>query len=264
MKNLAELRQAAHTSVSRLKTFISCPKKFTLQYIDRVTPAWKPLAFPLGGGFHEAVQHHLVGTDGPDHRAEVHDVFRSSLEAAVRADGVPVLFEEEEQDLGAVVDAGIKMVDTFIETVPRPDGVLAVEAAFSLELAHPITCEILPVPLIGAIDALVLEQGRPVVWELKTAKKKWSADQLELDPQPTAYRMGARQLGADEAELKLLVTTKSKVPTVQIERLSRTRVDERELAELAWTVHQAVAAGVDFRNRSWGCRSCAYASACSA
>ena len=53
----------------------------------------------------------------------------------MHADGIAVLFEEEEQDLGAVVDAGIKMVDTFIEKVPRPDGVLAVEAAFILELA---------------------------------------------------------------------------------------------------------------------------------
>ena len=263
-KNLAELRQAAHTSVSRLKTYLACPKKYFLSYIDRITPAFRPCAFALGSAFHEAVQHHLLGADGPDHLTEVHDVFRSSLEAAVHADGVPVLFEEEEEDLGAVVDAGIKMVDTFIERVPRPDGVLAVEAAFSLELAHPITGEILPVPLIGAMDALVLEQGKSVIWELKTAKKKWSADQLELDPQPTAYRMGARQLGVDEAELKLLVTTKTKKPDVQVERLTGTRVDERELWELAWSVHRAVEAGIDSRNRSWACRSCAYASACSA
>ena len=92
----------------------------------------------------------------------------------------------------------------------------------------------------------------------------WSPDQLELDPQPTAYRMGARQLGVDEAELKLLVTTKAKKPDVQVERLTRTGVDERELAELAWSVHEAVEAGVEMRNRGWQCRSCAYASACSA
>ena len=265
MKNLAELRQATHTSVSRLKTYLSCPKKYFLSYIDRVVPEYKPIAFPLGSAFHEAVQHHLIGADGPDHLIEVHDVFRSSLEIAVHADGVPVLFEKEEQDLGAVVDAGIKMVDTFIEKVPRPDGgVLAVEAAFAIELAHPITCDILPVPLIGAMDALVVEQGRPVVWELKTGKKKWTADQLELDLQPTAYRMGARELGVDEAELKLLVTTKSRKPDVQIERLTRSRVDERELAELAWTVHKAVEAGVDYRVRGWGCRSCQFAAACAA
>ena len=262
-KNLARLREAAHTSVSRLKTYLACPKRYFLGYIDGVAPQYKPVAFPFGQAFHEAAQHHLLTGDGPDHQAEVHDIFRSSLEAAVHADGVPVLFEEEEQDLGAVVDQGIRMLDCFIEKVLRPDGVLAVEAAFSLELAHPITGEILPVPLIGAMDALVLEAGKPVVWELKTAKKRWSADQLELDPQPTAYRMGARQLGVEEAELKLLVTTKTKKPDVQVEKLVRTRVDERELGELAWTVHRAVQAGIDHRARGWQCRSCPYASACS-
>ena len=96
-KNLAGLREAAHTFVSRLETYLACPKRYFLGYIDGVVPQYKPDAFPFGQAFHEAAQHHLLGTDGPDHQADVRDVFRSSLEAAVHADGVPVLFEEEER-----------------------------------------------------------------------------------------------------------------------------------------------------------------------
>ena len=81
------------------------------------------------------------------------------------------------------------MLDAFFLRVPRPDQVLEVERAFVLKLTHPVTGEIAPVPLIGAMDAFVVDEGKTEVWELKTGKKKWSADQLEYDLQPTAYVM---------------------------------------------------------------------------
>ena len=127
-----------------------------------------------------------------------------------------------------------------------------------------MTGETMPLPLIGAIDALVVEEERPTVWELKTGKKKWSADQLEFDLQPTAYTMAARELGHDEVAVKLLVTTKTSKPDVQIERLLRRQRDECELADTALAVLHAVKAGVDVRIRSWGCRSCPHAGACAA
>jgi CRISPR/Cas system-associated exonuclease Cas4 (RecB family) len=111
------------------------------------------------------------------------------------------------------------------------------------------------------MDAIVVVGGTTEVWELKTGKKKWSADQMEFDPQPTAYVMAARELGYD-ARVKLLVTTKTREPDVQIERLVRRRGDERELAETVLDVLHAVRVGVDVRVRGWGCRSCAFASAC--
>jgi hypothetical protein len=106
--------------------------------------------------------------------------------------------------------------------------------------------------------------GRTEIWELKTGKKKFSADQLEYDPQPTAYVMAARELGYEDAGVKLLVTTKTREPDVQIERLVRRRADERELAETVLDVLHAVRAGVDVRIRGWGCRSCAFAGVCGA
>ena len=74
--------------------------------------------------------------------------------------------------------------------------------------------------------------------------------------------MAARELGYEDAEVKLLVTTKTSKPDVQIERLIRRRGYERELAETVVDVLQAVRAGVDVRIRGWGCRSCAFAGVC--
>jgi hypothetical protein len=64
--------------------------------------------------------------------------------------------------------------------------------------------------------------------------------------------MAARELGHEDAEVKLLVTTKTRKPDVQVERLVRRGGDERELAETVLDVLHAVKAGVDVRIRGWG------------
>lgn len=263
-QSLAELRRAPHTSISQLKTYLQCPRKYFFHYIEKAEPAFRPLALSFGHSFHAAVQHHLVRSsqEQPVPREELHEVFRDALEQATKADGPPLLFEDEEQDLGSVIDAGIRMLDAFVEKVPLPEKVLGIEVPLSLELMDPLTGEVLDRPLVGAIDAVVLENGKPVIWELKTGKRRWGPDQLEFDPQPTAYRMGARRYGLNTPEVKLLVTTKTKKPDVQIEHLVRHPGDEQELTELALSVHRAVDVGIDHRVRGWQCRSCQYAGAC--
>jgi putative RecB family exonuclease len=260
---LPDLRGLPHMSVSQLKAFLQCPRKYRFHYIDRIEPEFRPVALAFGTAWHETIGAHLLPQVQGQYlsRAELQALFRDSLNEQVNEEGPPVLFEDEE-DLGKCVDLGLRMLDAFFLRVPRPDQVLEVERAFVLELAHPVTGEIAPVPLIGAIDAIVVDEGKTEIWELKTGKKKWSADQLEYDAQPTAYVMAARELGHEDARVKLLVTTKAKQPDVQIERLVRRRGDEREFAETVLDVLHAVKAGVDVRTRGWGCRSCAFANVC--
>lgn len=79
----------------------------------------------------------------------------------------------------------------------------------------------------------MIENGAETIWELKTGKRRWSADQLEFDPQPTTYGIAARELGFTDAKSKILVTLKWVKPDVQVEDLVRHHRDERELAEIA-------------------------------
>jgi putative RecB family exonuclease len=261
--SLSDLRGLPHISVSALRTFLQCPRKYRFHYIDRIEPEFRPIALAFGTAWHETIGAHLLPPVRDQYLLpeQLQALFRDSLTEQVNEDGPPVLFEDEE-DLGKCIDLGIRMLDAFFLKVPRPDQVLEVERAFILELAHPVTGEIAAVPLIGAIDAIVVDEGKTEVWELKTGKKKWSADQMEYDPQPTAYVMAARELGYEDAEVKLLVTTKTREPDVQVERLVRRRGDESELAETVLDVLRAVRAGVDHRVRGWGCRSCGFASVC--
>src|SRR5262249_6291348 len=110
--------------------------------------------------------------------------------------------------------------------------------------------------------ALVERDGKVVVLEVKSAKRRWSTDQLEQDLQGTAYGMAARSLRYSETNVEVVITTKATKPALQVERLVRHQTDEHELIELAFGVVKAVAAGVDHRNRGWQCRGCAYAGAC--
>jgi CRISPR/Cas system-associated exonuclease Cas4 (RecB family) len=257
--NLNELRSRPHTSVSAIKEFITCPRKFTLHYIEKAQPAYRASALVLGTAWHETIGHWLNGAPNVD---ELRAHLRDGIDAGLRSNNVPVLFDDEGEDQGTMTDSAIRMLDVFLAKVPRPEMTVGVEIAFSLELSHPVTGEILPVPLVGAIDAIVVDRGKGAIWELKTAKKKWSADQLEFDLQLTAYGIAARRLGYEGSDLKLLVTTKTAKPDVQVLCIVRCRRDEEELAVIAYGVLEAAAAGIDYPSRGWQCRTCPYAGAC--
>jgi RecB family exonuclease len=259
-QSLIELRKKPHTSISALKTYLSCPRKYRLQYIDRAKPDYYPAALALGSAWHEAIAGWLAGTASNDVlEQELADRMRQRL---ARED-IPVLFDDEDEDADAFVEKAVAMFKTFRESVGRPKMVLGTEIPVKTGIVHPETGEVLPLPVIGAIDAIVIEHdGRGSLWELKTGKKKWGADQAEFDAQVTLYRKAARELGYAGARLRVLVTTKGREPQVQQLELDRRDADELELAELFFAVHHAIEAGVWFRQRGWACRTCAYASAC--
>jgi hypothetical protein len=113
------------------------------------------------------------------------------------------------------------------------------------------------------MDAIVVEEdGVGSLWELKTAKKKWSPDQAEFDPQVTLYRRAAREQGFDGVRLRILVTTKAREPAVQALDVVRNDGDETELAELFFEVHRAIDARIAPRQRGWACRTCQFATSC--
>jgi CRISPR/Cas system-associated exonuclease Cas4 (RecB family) len=49
-----ELRQDPHVSFTQLDTYLRCPLRYRLQYVDRVEPDFVPAALALGSGIHGA------------------------------------------------------------------------------------------------------------------------------------------------------------------------------------------------------------------
>jgi hypothetical protein len=121
MLTLAALREKPHTSVSELKCFIQCARKHALVYVERAVPAFRPLALALGSAWHGTIAEHLVRSSQGHHVPidEVRDHLRDGIMRGVEGNDVPVLFEAEEQDVGAVVDAATAMLDVFLARTPQ-------------------------------------------------------------------------------------------------------------------------------------------------
>ena len=258
--SLIELRKRPHTSISALRTFLSCPRKYCLQYTAGTRPDFFPAALALGSAWHEAVAGWLTrAAEDPALDEQLRDGIRQRL----RRDDIPVLFDDDDENEEAFIEKAVAMFKNFRASTPRPKKVLASELAFATKIVDLRTGEVLSVPVIGAIDAIVIDnEGRGVLWELKTSKKKWSADQAEFDLQTTLYRKAARELGFNGTKLRVLVTTKAKSPEVQVLEIERNDGDEAELAAVFFSVNRAVEAGVDHPVRGWQCRTCPFAGAC--
>lgn len=256
---LSELRKKKHLSVSALTTFLSCSRKYELGYIRSAPRDYYPASLALGSAWHSAVAAWLNET-GDD--AALDEQLRDDLRERLRHDDIPVLFDTPEENADTFVERTVKMFSMFRQSVPRPRKVLGTEIAFQTTIVHPATGEVLPVPVIGALDAVVIEaDGLRSLWELKTGRK-WAPDRVEHDAQLTLYRKAARELGFDGVRLRVHVATKTKEPQVQTLDIERSDADEAELAELFFDVHRAIKAGISYRQRGWACRSCQYASSC--
>jgi CRISPR/Cas system-associated exonuclease Cas4 (RecB family) len=261
---LIELRKKPHTSISAVREFMICPKKYFFHYQAKVAPEFRPAALAFGSAWHSTIAEWLTQPAEAVQPEQLREHLRDGIVTRLNDEGANVLFDNAEQDEGTLVDTAVRMLDVFLAQVPRPEKTFAVEMAFSLELNHPKTGEVLPVPLIGSIDAVVLTGGVGSVWELKTAAKKWSPEQLEHDLQITGYGIAARELGYDGARLEFIVVTKTTKAAVQREVAVRHEADEREFVDVVFSVHRAIRAGIDHRARSWACSTCCYAAACRA
>lgn len=264
--SLDELRKQPHLSVSALKTWLSCPRKYRLHYVDRAQASHRSIALVFGHAWHELIgkvlwlhqKHRQLN------RNELREHFQAALVREIHGDGPPVLFEDGE-DVPALVGTAMTMLEVFLAAVPLPEQLLHVELPFRLELVDPETGEVLPAPLIGAIDAVFDGERSLELWELKSAKRRWSEDAVLFDFQPTAYRIAVRHLAhgrGRDPTLKLLVTTKAAKPDVQVESLVRTKADERDLLETAASIHRATLSECFHPVRSWMCRQCEYAEVC--
>lgn len=258
---LFELRKKPHTSISALRTFLTCPRRYSLQYVERVRPDFNAAALALGSAWHESVADWLSKPEADERVLD--EELRERIQQRLRRDDVPVLFDDDDENEDEFIAKAVIMFRAFRASTQRPRKVLASELPFETSIVHPTTGEVLVVPVIGAIDAIVVDdEKQTTLWELKTAKKKWSTDQIEFDLQTTLYRKAARELGYHDIRLRVLVTTKAKEPHVRAIDIERNDADEDELAEVFFGAERAVRAGVDHPLRGWQCRSCSVASAC--
>lgn len=252
-------------SISQLKEFMICPRRYLLHRVLAVESSFVPLPLALGAAAHKSIGFTYTSIrdrgDVPE-LDEVLQVFRDAW--TVEGSGVaPIKVEDDEPD---PVDVGVRMVTAFHRHVLAavPIRVVAVELPFrGVELHDPDTGAVLDETLSGVMDLVVQEDEHHVVVEHKTAARRWSNQQLKDDLQLTAYQVAARHVGLGEVGLRYQVVTKAKLPVVQAESVVRDRLAEVDFMRTATGVLRAIGAGAFWPVRSWACASCPYSHACS-
>jgi putative RecB family exonuclease len=258
-----------YVSVSQMKAFLKCPAFYTFKYVLAELPAFVPVNLAFGAAVHSALAAYyleLKATGQPLAREHLLETFRDAWGEAV--DG-PVPLQPDDEDEGSLdqlTDKGVSMLHAFDEHARRqgPVDVDAVEHSFSVPLHDPSSGEVLDEVLIGTMDLIIRTRTSRTIVEHKTSAKKYGADQLRWDLQPTAYKLAARESGLGSLGLVYQVLTKTKVPAIQVAEVVRTEADELDFLRTVVGVLAAVNAGVDYPVRGWACRTCPFAHACAA
>lgn len=258
--------EGLHFSVSQMKAWLMCPKKYEYRYVTGAEPEFVPIPLAFGSAFHSALAHHhgWVQRGEPAPVDEVKQRFVDTLTLAKNGP-VPLQLDEDGGGFEEALAKGLQMLDvTLAHPSAHPEKVLGVEVPFIVDLYDVETGEVLDEKLKGFVDLVVQEDGHRVVVEHKTSAKKFSLDQLVYDTQLAAYAFAAEQLGWGEVGLRFSVTTKTKTPAMQIEDVRRDDGDVADFLRTAAGVLKAIDAGISFPVRGWACRSCPYKSRCSA
>jgi len=260
---LADLRQGLHVSVSQVKSWLMCPRKYQLQYVLGAEPEHRPVALAMGTAVHRALEafyEHLQVHHAPPPVEAVQTTFVDRWAVEVR-DPLPLRFDDG-QDAGQVRDLGVALLDAFCQQGFVPDDVLAVEQPFAVELVDPATADVCDIPLIGAIDLVARHQGRVWLIEHKTAARRFTPDRIAYDFQPTCYLAAGRTLGLDHPAAAFQVLLKQKKPAVETTPLNRTDNDEAEMIDTFLHALRGIEAGAFPRNRGWACGDCQFKGRC--
>ena len=260
-----ELRQDPHVSFTQLDTYLRCPLRYRLQYVDRAEPDFVPAALALGSGIHGAAAFLFRGIAGGARPAvaDVQAYFASvwALETSHR----PLRFAERDSP-ASLLDLGTRMLAVLCAEVPDSTEVVAVESAFAVPLVDQATGAVLDRDLVGTLDLVERSpEGGLVVVDLKTAARKYSDLQVEASLQLSIYSYATAMNGlADEEELRLRfdVLTKTRQPELHRYWTTRDRAANVRLYRLAAEILGAVEAGVFPPRVGWHCTDCPVRSRC--
>ena len=254
---MAALRVELHVSVSQVRTYLMCPKLYVSRYVLGLEREHRSSNLILGSAVHEALAGFYLALKAGKKMPveELEQLFVDAFDMEAEGD-VEVLLPDG-STIGDIKDQGVGMLTVFHERVALPDRVVAVEQPFAVDIVDPGTGDIIEEQLVGAIDAIVVDEGKTVVLEHKTSARRWSQDHLSYDLQAGVY------LGVIDAPLlRFQVLLKTKTAGFVTYDVTRSEEARTEALLILCRVLDAVRAGICWPNRGWQCRGCEYRRQC--
>jgi putative RecB family exonuclease len=214
-----------YISPSRLNTWLACPLKFKLKYIDGIETPTSPNLF-LGKAVHRGLEdfyrHRQLGVT-----LAIGDLTQRLLDdwtEAVETDNVLFASSAEER---TYQDQALRLVDAYLRHVgtnePRP---LAVEVAAEAPLIDPANGEDIGIPLVGVMDLILPDSDGATIVDFKTTGRSSQPLAVMHEVQLGCYSYLFRYVSASqEGGLEIRNLVKSRLSSVQFHRY-RPRTDK--------------------------------------
>lgn len=256
-----------HLSWSGIKTYATCPRKFSYKYIEQVPEEFKASSLLFGSAFHSAVEKvqeaRLQGLCVPP----VETLLAAFDTAWSReALGNEIQFCKDEDEVSAR-ELAQRMLAVYAEyaaletTLPEPAQIISIEHSNRFRLLADVP------PIESRIDLLELHGTDLVVSDLKSSRSRWNETKVqEAVPQLVLYATGLlplmRELGAKRIITKFVVVTKGVNPKVQVLQPQASQDDVVRLKQTITDTWSAIQTGLFVKRESWACAQCPFKGRC--
>lgn len=248
-----------YVSPTRLNTWLSCPLKFKLRYVDGVKEPTSPSLF-LGKRVHDGLEffyRHLQ--DGL--LLSVADVSRHVVTAWDEAVGDEDIHFDSVDEATALRQQCIDLVSVYLDARDVNEGVpIAVETPLECRLVDLDTGSKLGIRLLGFVDLVLQTQDGYVIVDFKTAARSSAPMAITHEIQLSSYAYAFRQLfQSREHELQIRSLIKTKKPKSETHRYPARNAGHfrRLLAVIRAYLDDLDARRFVYRP-SWVCSLCAY------
>lgn len=207
-----------YVSPTRLNTWLSCPLKFKIRYVDGIREPTSPNLF-LGKQVHRGLEfYYRRRQDGE--RATVTEVERQIVDLwddAVSDEGMCFASQDDEN---ALKQKCMNLVRTYLGQVDPDEGrPVAVESRLACPLIDPDSDDDLGISLLGYVDLILDGASGPIVVDFKTSARSNTPLDISHEIQLSCYAYALRHMfGETEHELQIRSLIKTKTPKVEIQR----------------------------------------------
>lgn len=168
-------------SNSRIKSFLSCPRRYYWTYVKNLSPVSISIPLVFGRSIHRALAEWYANFSQP----VTLEIFEATMRDAIKD---VEWFKEEKDKYQLHINAGIELLKQYFERYKKePFSVLQSELKFEVPLdSH---------TLVGRTDAIINWDGRFKLLEHKTTSKLGQnyLNKFNLDSQLTSYIYGIRK-----------------------------------------------------------------------
>ena len=253
-RKIETIRETPHWSYSAFNTYLTCPMRYYLRYIEHAEVERTSVSIPFGRAFHAVLSERAMkGTNYTieDAKEDFAVYFRGETEVSEN------LTYKADEDYWFWEQRGCDMLDVALAEWPDDYSVKSVAEAFSVEVPG------LSKPLVGEFDLVTVDGGDDTICDWKTASAKWPAGKIERDLQVTAFCYAYQQIHGKSPVFRFDVFTKTKTPAHHQFYTVRTQSALDRFVHLANRIEAAVNTGVFVPVESFtNCTGCPYSERC--